>query len=128
MINMFETMIICDGKVNKDSYNDLDSALEQLFPLLGTSANGYVVDGKSGEVLASVFNGTIDHISEETQNHMVKTIEVNNPELAMFLKMMLSSVRRAATEERAEESSPSDASPSLPFGIITPFQLFELLQ
>lgn len=125
---MFETLIICDGKVIKNPYNDLDSAMDQLFPLLGTSANGYVVDGKTGEVLASVSNGIVDYISEETQIHMLETIAMNDPELAMFLNLMLSNVREAVEKERAEEPSPSGTSPSLPLGIITPFQLFELLQ
>lgn len=125
---MFETLIICDGKVNKDSYNDLGSAMNQLFPLLGTSANGYVVDGETGEVLASVSNGIVDYISEETQIHMLETIAMNDPELAMFLNLMLSNVREAVEEERAEDPSSSGTSPSLPLGIITPFQLFELLQ
>jgi hypothetical protein len=117
---MFETLIICDGKVNKNPYNDLDSAMDQLFPLLGTSANGYVVDGETGEVLASVSNGIVDYISEETQIHMLETIAMNDPELAMFLNLMLSNVREAVEEERAEEPSPS--------GIVIPFPMPGFLQ
>lgn len=113
MISMFETMITGEGTVIKGCHSDLDSALEQLFSYLDKPMNGYVVDSMTGEVLASLNDGMIDYISEETQKHMLSAIAEDDPGLVAFIKMMLIAIKLAAEEERSEELDASISPPLL---------------